>query len=87
MKRRDLKKSINNLCSELFAECIILHQYEKADADAVSNVMENILMMQADLICRISHVEPGAKKQFFKKLREDLLNRTEQIVDDIRGLA
>ncbi len=87
MKRRELKKNVNYLCTELFAECIALYRYEKVDKDAVSNVMESILMMQADIISRISHVEPGARKLFFKKLREDLANRTEEIIDDIRALV
>ncbi len=87
MKRRELKKSINYLCAELFAECIALYRYEQVDKDAVSAVMESILMMQADIISRISHVEPGARKMFFVKLREDLANRTEAIVDDIRALV
>ena len=87
MKRRELKKCVNNLCGELFAECIALNLYEKVDQDALTNVMESILMMQADIICRISHVQPGAGKKFFKKLREDLFARTETIIDDIQALA
>ncbi len=87
MKRRELKKAVNYLCAELFAECIALSHYEKVDNDAVANVMESILMMQADIISRISHVQPGACKPFFAKLREDLANRTDEIVDDIRGLV
>ena len=47
MKRRELKKSINNLCGELFAECIALNRYENVDKDRVANVMESILMMVA----------------------------------------
>ena len=87
MKRRELKKSINNLCSELFAECIALNRYENVDKDRVANVMESILMMQADIVSRISHTQPGANKIFFKKLREDLIARTEEIIDDIQALA
>ena len=87
MKRRELKKSINNLCSELFAECIALNYYENVDKDAVANIMESILMMQADIISRISHVEPGAKKLFFKKLHEDLSDKTMEIIDDIYALV
>ena len=87
MKRRELKKSINNLCGELFAECIALNYYENVDKDRVANVMESILMMQADIVSRISHVQPGAGKTFFKKLREDLITRTEEIIDDIQALA
>ena len=87
MKRRERKKCVNNLCGELFAECIALSRYEKVDQDAVANVMESILMMQADIICRISHVQPGSGKKFFAKLREDLFVRTEAIIDDIQALA
>lgn len=87
MKRRNLKKSINNLCSELLAECIALHNYENVDKDAVVNVIESILMMQADMICRVSHVEPKSGKAFFQRLRDDLVVRTESIIDDIQALA
>ena len=87
MKRRELKKCVNNLCGELFAECIALNYYENVDKDAVANIMESILMMQADIVSRISHVQPGAGKTFFKKLREDLITRTEEIIDDIQALA
>lgn len=87
MKRRELKKCVNYLCGELFAECIALYHYEKVDKAAVSDVMESILMMQADIVSRISHVEPGAGKLFFKKLRDDLTGRTEEIIDDIRALV
>ena len=87
MKRRNLKKSINNLCGELIAECIALCEYEKVDRHAVSNVMESILMMQADMICRISHVSPNPAKPFFRQLREDLFTRTDAIIDDIQALA
>ena len=87
MKRRELKKSINNLCGELFAECIALNYYENVDKDRVASVMESILMMEADIVGRISHVQPGAGKNFFKKLREDLITRTEEIIDDIQSLA
>lgn len=87
MKRRELKKCVNFLCSELFAECIALYRYERADKVAVSNVMESILMMQADILSRISHVEPGAGKLFFAKLRSDLACRTNEIIDDIKALV
>ena len=87
MNKRKLKKGVNYLCAELFAECIALNQYEKVNEEAVSNVMESILMMQADIISRISHIEPGNTKNFFKKLHEDLANRTTDIVDDIQALV
>lgn len=88
MKRREIKKDINSLCGDLFAECIALLQYEKKpDNKDVENVMLTILEMQNDMISRLSHVEPGSTKLFFKKMRQDLIARTEDIVEQIKALA
>ena len=86
MKRRDIKKDINSLCGDLFAECVALIQYKKdTNKNDVENVMLTILQMQNDMISRLSHVEPGSTKLFFRKLREDLLARTEDIVEQIKA--
>ncbi len=88
MKRREIKKDINSLCGDLFAECIALLQYEnKPNNNDVENVMLTILEMQNDMISRLSHVEPGSTKLFFKKLRQDLIARTEDIVEQIKALS
>ncbi len=87
MKRKDLKKHINYLCGELLAECIAAAGYSKKDNGGdVENVMLSIFKMQSDWICRLSHVEPGSKKLFFKKLKEDMQNRTNEIIDQIQSL-
>lgn len=86
MKRRELKKTINYLAGELFAECIALMEYGNVTEQSVSTVMEHILMMQTDMINRLSHVEKGNTRLFFKKMREDIANQTELIVEDINGL-
>ena len=88
MNRRKLKKNINYLCGELFAECVaLLHYQREINRDDVDNVMKSILLMQDDLICRCSHAEPGSIKLYFKKLRQDMITATDEIVDQIRGLA
>lgn len=88
MKRREIKKDINSLCGDLFAECVALLQYKKeTNKKDVENVMLTILQMQNEMITRLSHVEPGSTKLFFKKMREDLLARTEGIVEQIKALA
>lgn len=87
-KRKNLKKNINYVCAELLAECVAATQYHKADMEDVSNVVCGILNMQNDMICRVSHVQPGMKsKDFFKKMREDMAKRTEELIDQINGLA
>lgn len=88
MKRRELKKTINYLCGELYAECVALLQYHKVSSFAdIENIMHSILMMQNDLVCRLSHVEPGSTKLFFKKLRQDMISRTNDIVEQLKNVA
>lgn len=87
MNRRKLKKSINYLCGELFAECVALLHYHQIAREDIDNLMKSILLMQDDLICRCSHVEPGSTKLYFKKLRETMINTTDEIVDQIKALA
>lgn len=87
MKRKNLKKHINYLCGELLAECMAATDFSKKDnKQDVENVMLNIIKMQNELICRLSHAEPGSTELFFKKLREDLKKRTEEIIDQIQNL-
>lgn len=87
-KRRELKKGINFLCGELFAECVaIMHYHKPAPQADIDNVMTSILNLQDDMLCRVSHVEPGMKaKDYFKKLRADMASRTEEIVEQIKSL-
>jgi len=87
MKRKDLKKHINYLCGELLAECMAATDFSKKDnKQDVENVMLNIAKMQNDWICRLSHIEPGSTALFFKKLKEDMQKRTDEIVDQIQNL-
>lgn len=86
--KRDLKKKINTVCGDLLAECIACVQYAKVNRDDADTVMLSILNMQDDLLCRISHVEPGlSTKVFFKKLNNDFTEGIQQIIDQIDALA
>ena len=59
---------------------------KKDNKQDIENVMLGIAKMQNDWICRLSHVEPGSTKLFFKKLKEDMQKRTDEIVDQIQNL-
>lgn len=87
-KRRILKKNINYICSELFAECVALSHYKidvkQADVD---NVMTRILLMQDEFISRVSHTQPGAVAAFYKKLRTDFNAQVDDIITTITQLS
>lgn len=86
-KRRTLKKKINYITSELFAECLVNALYvpgtDKAKSDAL---MADILNMQDEFISRISHTQPGNVKGFYKKLISDFNAKIETIVEAIGNL-
>ncbi len=87
-KRRELKKTINFLCGELFAECVAIMHYQKPTRqEDVDSVMTSILRMQDDMLNRVSHTEPGMKASvYFKQLRADMGQQTDDIVEHIKGL-
>lgn len=67
--RRNLKKNINYIAGELFAECLVNGLYVPGtDKKKTDDLMAEILKMQDEFISRISHAEPGNTKVFYKKL-------------------
>lgn len=88
MKRRELKSSIHFLADELIAECIAHLDYQKQDNfDDVDNIIKTVLLMEDDMIRRLSHVEPGSTRLFFKKIQEELTARVDDLVDQISALG
>ena len=85
--KRNLKKQINHIASELFTECLIQSLYvpgtNKQQAD---ELMGRILRLQDEFLARISHVEPGNVKPFFKKLRADFNSEVSAILDELGQL-
>lgn len=80
--RKDLKKAINYIVSELFTECVFISLHlPETDKEKADKVMTDILNMQDDFLSRISHTEPGNVKDFYQKLREDFNNRVGEILE------
>lgn len=85
--RRNLKKSINHIASELFTECLVNSLYVPGtDKEKADRLMSEILNMQDEFLSRVSHTEPGNVKGFYKKLREDFNAKVEEIIDALGNL-
>lgn len=83
--KRTLKRTINHISGDLLAECVAIRHFQNTNVNDVDNIMLSILLMQDDMISRISHPEPGMKpKKFFKKLKADMLSRIEDIISEIQ---
>ncbi|MBP6064630.1 hypothetical protein [Bacteroides sp.] len=85
--RRQLKKNVNYIVGELFAECLVNSMFvpgtDKAKAD---QLMGEILALQDEFIARISHTQPGNVKEFYKKFRSDFNAQVNKVIDAIANL-
>ncbi len=85
--KRDLKKNVNYIVSELFTECLLcsrrLPETEKAKGD---ELMSDVLKLQDEFISRLNHVEPGNVKNFYKKFLTDFNAKVDAIIDSIGKL-
>ena len=87
MKRRLLKKQVNYIAGELFAECVVLTQVVPGiDEKKVDDLMTRILYMQDDFISRISHTQPGNVKGVYKAFKADFQVQVDAIIDEIGNL-
>ena len=86
--KRDLKKTINYICSELFSECVAASLYNgNPNEDSVNALLSSILMIQNNYVNRISHPEPGMKqKDYFRDLIDNFNKQTSEIIDQIASL-
>lgn len=58
--KRQLKRNINYITSELFAEAMAAAIYsDKANKEEADNLLASIILMRGDFIARVSHPEPG----------------------------
>lgn len=86
--KRDLKKSINCICRELFAEGVAAYLYGPVSSEERYNeVLSSLLIMRNDFIRRISHVEPGmSPRQYFKLLKQDFERQVSDSIDQIKSI-
>lgn len=80
--RRDLKKAINAVCTDLFSEGVAASLYGAKNGDNMKEILTSILFMRNDFICRVSHVEPGMKpKKYFNAVMDDFRKHVSEIVE------
>lgn len=86
--KRDLKRTINYTCSDLFAECIAASLYSgKPAKDDVDALLKSILMVHNQFIRRVSHPEPGMEqKKYYQNLAKEFDKSIAEIVDQIANI-
>lgn len=86
--KRDLKRGINYICSELFAECIATSMYSNnSDKENMDTLLKSLLRVHSDYTMRVSHPQPGMKaKKYYRILIENFNKEVNDIVDAICNL-
>lgn len=85
MNKRSLKKAINAVSDQLFANAVAVSLYgndRNAENDEV--LINSIISLREDFVSRISHPEPGMKKQaYYKDLQEKFIKQAQELADQI----
>lgn len=81
--RKRLKKSIKIVTGELFADCVALNLCGQGDGEQLKALMAEVLALHSDFVARLSHVEKGSERLFFKKLREDFTDKVNDLSERI----
>lgn len=86
--KRNLKREINYICSEMFAECVAWSLYNmNTDDDSVDSLLKSIMAVHSDYIMRVSHPEPGIKpRDYYKALMNSFNKDANSVVDQICNL-
>ena len=82
--RRLLKKNINYITGELFADCLAHKCFVSGnDPQQCDAILTRILQLQDEYISRISHTEPGNTREFYKKLQNDFNSQVQDILQQL----
>ena len=87
--KRNLKRAVNNICSEILAECMAISLYsDEANAQNAETLLSSVLRINCDFIARISHPEPGMpQKVYYKNLIEQFNKQVTELIDQISSLG
>ena len=85
MNKRSLKKAINAVSDQLFANAVAVSLYgSNRNPENDEALINSILTLREDFVSRISHPEPGMKKQaYYKDLRDKFITQAQEIADQI----
>ena len=85
--RRNLKKDINYIIGDIFTECLIYKELVPGtDQEAADALIVDLLRIDNDFNARISHIEPGNAKEYYRTLVKDFQNQITEVIDKLTKL-
>lgn len=86
--KRNLKKQVNYIINELFTECLVRKVLfpKEENIKILDELLEKLQAIHSEFIGRLSHVEPGNTKGFYKKFHEDFNREMNAVIESITQL-
>lgn len=86
--RKDLKKNISGIVTELMTECIVRGKYiNNVPEDKVNAILAELIDINSDFISRVSHTEPGRAAAYYKALYSSFNEKIGSVIDRIDSLT
>ncbi len=84
--KRTLKKAINLICEDLFADGIAVALYGPRPKSEGEAILFSIVKMQNNYLARVSHPEPGmSAKAYYKDLWAKFTAEVSEIQDQLQA--
>ena len=76
--KRNLKRTINYICGDLFTEVIAASLYgDNVNKENIEALLTSIVLLRNNYVGRISHVEPGMKaKRLLQRFEREVRRRS-----------
>lgn len=86
--KRKLKKTINFVCNELLAECVMASRCSgKPIKEDVRALLKSVVAINEDYVKRVSHPEPGMRpKDYYKDVTSNFQKSVVEIIDQLSYL-
>lgn len=86
--KRNLKRAINSICTDLFAECVAACLYsDKSNEESLNALLASVIGIHDNYVRRISHPEPGLKPRlYYKDLINNFNKEISEVVDQINAM-
>lgn len=89
---RDLKKDVDYIIYELISDCLAFGEiHETADANELSSIVSDAVLLRNDLFSRINNrdkgADPGVVRESFRQIKKDLFTGADDLFERLSTLA
>ena len=73
--RKRLKKNVRHICGEMLYVCSLSYAEKGQLTPEIQAAVQEVIRLQADIVCRISHTERGSVETLLSSIERRLCER------------